>query len=103
MKQTLNNKKNAKEVSFSLPVSIMKQGRRFIAYTPALDIATSASTERKVRASFSELVIIFMEELHEKGTTAEVLSELGWRRVEKVWMPPAVASQSIGMKVPTFA
>ena len=45
----------------------MKQGRRFIAYTPALDIATSASTERKVRASFSELVIIFMEELHEKG------------------------------------
>lgn len=91
-------------ISFNLPVTITKQGRRFVAYTPALDISTSATTEKKVKERFFELVNIFLEELNSMGTTNDVLTELGWKKLQKTWQPPhVVSSQSIGIKIPAFA
>ena len=90
--------------NYNLPVVITKQGRRFVAYIPALDISTSATTEKKVKVLFVELVGIFFEELFNAGTTHEVLTELGWKREQKKWNPPKViSSQSVGIKVPVFA
>jgi hypothetical protein len=103
MKQSLKIKNGVKNVSFNLPMTIMKQGRRFVAYTPALDISTSASTEKKVKENFFELVHIFLEELQEKGTTNEVLTELGWKKYQKKWLPPVITSKSVGMRFPIFA
>lgn len=91
------------QISFNLPVTITKQGRRFVAYTPALDISTSATTEKKVKESFSELAMLFLEELQNMGTTEDVLKELGWKKTQKNWNPPqVVASQNIGIKIPSF-
>ena len=91
-------------ISFNLPVTITKQGRRFVAYTPALDISTSGTTEKKVKENFFELVNVFLEELHTMGTTHDVLTELGWKKSQKIWQPPQViSSSSIGIKIPVFA
>lgn len=88
----------------NLPVVIMKQGRRFVAYTPALDISTSATTEKKVKTMFTELVHLFIEELEIRGTTHTVLTELGWRKEQKKWSPPKVLNtSSLGVHMPTFA
>lgn len=88
------------KISFNLPVTITKQGRRFVAYTPALDISTSGSTEKKAQENFFEIVNIFLEELHTMGTTNDVLSELGWKKTQKVWHPPQVIStRNVGIKV----
>jgi len=46
-----------------LPLTIMKQGKSFIAYTPALDISTSGKSLKDVQKKFIELVHIFIEEL----------------------------------------
>ena len=54
--------------------------KKVVAYSPALDIATSGKNEKEASKRFAELVMIFFEELKEMGTTDDVLSELGWHK-----------------------
>ncbi len=91
-------------LSFNLQVLITKQNKRFVAYTPALDIATSGKTEKEVKSRFAELANIFLQEIIEAGTAESVLEELGWKKVQKKWTPPKIiSSQSIGFQMPAFA
>ena len=53
----------------NLPVTIFKEGKNYVAYSPALDLSTSASTYKKAQARFSEIVEIFFEELFTLGKT----------------------------------
>ena len=95
------------KTSFSfnkLPVTITKQGKRLVAYSPALDVSTSGKSIKDVQKKFSELVYIFLEEIIEAGTVNEVLLELGWKKVQQKWNPPRViSSKSIGVRLPAFA
>jgi len=70
-------------VEVKLPVSIFKEGKHFIAYTTALDLSTSGKSYEDVKRRFDEAVRIFFEEVIEKGTVEDVLTELGWRKNEK--------------------
>ena len=89
---------------FSLPISIIKEGRYYIAYSPALDLSTSAKTFEEVKKRFDEVVEIFFEELLEKGTLDKVLNELGWQKVDKEWYPPVVvANETENFKIPLSA
>lgn len=92
----------AKKLGFiSLPVSILKEGKYFIAYSPALDLSTSGKSFGEVKKRFEEVVQIFFEELFEKGTEEEVLSDLGWQKVQKEWVPPiVVAQESENFRIP---
>lgn len=92
-----------KNFSFSIPVVITKQGKRFVAYTPALDISTSGKSEKEVKVRFEELAKIFFDEIVEAGTVTDVLSELGWKKEQKKWAPPRVVSSSaIGLRIPAL-
>lgn len=73
-----------------LPVQMMKEGSRFVAFCPALDIATQGKTFEEAQKMFAELVNIFFEELAEKGTTEKVLIQCGWKKLstQKRWDPP---------------
>ncbi len=84
------NKLTLKEVN--LPVTIFKEGKNYVAYSPALDLSTSASTYKKAQTRFSEIVEIFFDELSEMGTLESVLSSLGWQKVKSSWQPPVVIS-----------
>lgn len=89
---------------FNLPVLITKQNKRFVAYTPALDISTSGKSEKDAKEKFVELAGLFLEEIIEAGTADDVLSELGWKKVQRIWTPPKIVSSSpIGLKIPVFA
>ena len=84
-----------------LPVSVFKEGKFFIAYTPALDISTSGKTYAEVKQRFDEVVKIFFEEIIDKGTFKEVLQELGWRKIHKEWSPPPiVAHEAEEIRIP---
>jgi hypothetical protein len=92
-----------KQLSFSLPVLVTKQGKRFVAYTPALDISTSGKSAKDVKEKFAELANIFLEEIMERGTANDVLAELGWKKAQKKWTPPQIiSSQSIGFNMPVL-
>lgn len=61
-----------------VPVQIFKEGKAFIAYSPVLEVSTSATTFELVKKRFTQAVQIFFEELDDLGTTDEVLPNLGW-------------------------
>ncbi|MDA2921974.1 type II toxin-antitoxin system HicB family antitoxin [Patescibacteria group bacterium AH-259-L07] len=92
------------KVEVNLPVSVFREGKSFIAYTPALDLSTCGKNYDEAKKRFNEAVEIFFEETLKKGTLSEVLQELGWKRVKTKWMPPAVVSQELeSVKVPLSA
>lgn len=92
-----------KNISYNIPITIMKQGKRFVAYSPAFDISTSGKSQKDVFKKFEEIVGIFLEEIIEMGTLNDVLSELGWKKVQKKWNPPQVVSSSlVGVSIPSF-
>lgn len=88
----------------SLPISILKEGKYYIAYSPALDLSTSGKTFEEVKKRFEEVVGIFFEELSEKGTLDKVLGELGWQKVQKEWIAPVViANETESFNIPLSA
>lgn len=85
----------------NIPVTIFKEKDTFIAYTPVLDLATSADSFEKVKKRFEEIVALFFEELQKKGTMDDVLSSLGWIKKTQKWQPPVSVSHSIeSIRVP---
>jgi len=82
------------KIKVNLPVSFLKEGNKFVAYTPVLDISTSGRTLKETQKRFSELVEIFFEELIEMGTLDEVLRNLGWTKLQAKWTPPVLVSQN---------
>jgi len=90
-------------LEFKLPVSILREGKKYVAYTPALDLSTSGRSYGEVKKRFNEIVNIFFEELIKKGTLEEVLRDLGWKRIQTKWNPPVVVSQeSQTVRVPVI-
>ena len=81
-------------IQTELPVTILREGKSYIAYTPALDISTVGKTHEEAQKRFVELVEIFFQELSEMGTLEEVLKSLGWSKVRSKWFSPVVVSQN---------
>lgn len=90
---------------FSLPVTVFKEGKYFIAHTPLLNLSVQGQTEEEARKRFVDAVVLFFEELDDMGTTNEALLELGWKKFEKEWRPPAVSlvTQPVEVPVPVAA
>jgi hypothetical protein len=87
-----------------LPIQIFKQGKRFVAYTPLLDLSTSGRTENEVKVRFNEIIHIFFEELAEAGTLDEVMKNLGWQKIKARWQPPqVVANEEMSVSIPMMA
>jgi len=86
-----------KKISFQfrLPVTFLREGKRFVAYSPALDLSTSGKTFKEAQKRFFEAAMIFFEEIAKKGTFDEVLANLGWQKVKKDWQPPMIVSQKL--------
>lgn len=95
---------NTRIQAAKLPVTILKQGKRYVAHSPALDLSTSGKSEKEVKKRFEQIVGIFFDELVDAGTLNEVLTELGWKKVAKKFQPPHVVSQkSISVRMPVVA
>ena len=84
-------------LQFNLPVSILREGKKYIAYTPALDLSTSGNTFDQAKKRFDEIVHLFFEEIMKENTTEEVLKDLGWQKVNAKWNPPIVISNESQM------
>ncbi|MBI4127649.1 MAG: hypothetical protein HY459_01115 [Parcubacteria group bacterium] len=89
------------ELAFTLSIVILKEGTRFIAYAPALDLSTGGTTVKIAKKRIVEAATLFFEEIDRKGTTEEVLSELGWQKAKRQWRPPLLVSrESQSLRVP---
>lgn len=80
------------QIQFLIPVSVLKEGKDFVAYSPVLDLSTVGKTFENAKRMFGEAAQIFFEEIVEKGTIEEVLTDLGWRKINRTFSPPVVVS-----------
>lgn len=80
-----------------LTVSFYREGNKFIAYSPALDLSTCGDSQEQAKKRFEEILHIFLEEVEKMGTLEDVLLECGWKKIghpQKCWQPPVFVGQS---------
>ena len=92
------------QAQYNISVTFLKEGKRFIAYSPLLDLSTSGKTYEEAKQRFSEAVRIFLKELARKDTLEEVLGDLGWQKINRKWIPPVfIGHESHSVRVPLSA
>ncbi len=71
--------------SFAVDVEliILKEGKYYVAYCPALELSSYAKSESKVLSAFEENLEIFFEETTRKETLEKVLLGFGWTLQQK--------------------
>jgi hypothetical protein len=92
-----------RQIAVNLPVAFIKEGKRVVAYTPALDLSTSGKDEAEAKTRFGEIVGIFFKDLIEQGTLGAVLSSLGWQQINSAWNPPVISQKSVNVAIPVCA
>lgn len=99
-KQTLINSANS--VGVEVSVFIIKEGKQFTAYCPALELSSYGPSAEEAKANFDEAMVIFLEETERKGTLEKVLLKLGWslqQKPKRSFQPPTL-SQRLLKKYP---
>lgn len=79
-----------------LSVIFFKEGNKFIAYSPALNLSTCGDSVGEAKKRFEEIEQLFFEEIDKMGTLEDVLLECGWKKVnypQKRWQPPIFVGQ----------
>ena len=81
-------------IETKIPVLFFQEGKKVIAYSPALDLSSCGDTEQQARKRFAEAAVIFLKEIHKMGTMEEVLEECGWHKLpnQRKWSPPIYRS-----------
>jgi len=85
------------KIKTKLGVIFFKEGKKFIAYSPAIDFSSCGNTFVQAKKRFSEAVNIFFEETIKMGTIENVLKDCGWRKISRPqehWVPPTIICQS---------
>ena len=77
---------------FSFTVHIFKEGKKYVAYVPELDLSSCGETEDEARKNIQDAVRGFLETSAEMGTLDEILEEAGYRREGETWKPPEFVS-----------
>lgn len=63
----------SKLIQLNLPVTFLREKKRFVAYSPALDLSTSGKNFEEAQKRFAEIARIFFDEIISRGTIDEVL------------------------------
>jgi hypothetical protein len=90
-----------------VPVFYSKEGRSFVAYSPALDLSSCGRTLAQAQKRFSTAVALFLGELEDMGTLDSVLTELGWKkqsRSPKEWVAPHLLKRAqLEVRIPAHS
>lgn len=80
----------------------MKEGKVFIAYSPALDLSTHGKSIDEAKKNFAEALGLFLEELVEHDTLDLVLENMGWKKKQSQWQPPVGVERvlSVPFRIP---
>jgi predicted RNase H-like HicB family nuclease len=75
---TQSLKRNRNKLEARLEVAVYKEGKYFVAYCPALEVSSYATTIEKAKERFGEELKIFLDETIRKGTLERLLLQYGW-------------------------
>ncbi len=81
----------------TLTVTFYREGNKFIAYSPALNLSTCGDSQDQAKRRFEEILGIFLGEVDKMGTLEDVLLECGWKKIghpQRHWQPPVFVGQT---------
>jgi predicted RNase H-like HicB family nuclease len=81
-------KRNRNKLEANLEVAFYKEGKYFVAYCPAVEVSSYASTIEKAKERFGEELKIFFDETVKRGTLEKLLIQYGWVLQRKEFKPP---------------
>lgn len=91
-------------ITTQIPVFYLKEGKFFVCYTPAFDLAASGKTLEEAKKSFDASYQLIIEEVVKDGSLEEVLEGYGWAKIKNKWSAPQVVGQeSKDIKIPAYA
>jgi len=76
-----------------IQIQFLKEGKQFIAYSPALDLSAAGESFEEAKKNFSEVLEIFLEEVGED--IVEVLIQLGWEKQSDRLTPPVIIAHEL--------
>jgi predicted RNase H-like HicB family nuclease len=80
---------------------IFKEGRKFVAHTPELDVSSCGGTKQKALKNLKEAVRLFLEEAEKMGTLEQILEEAGYLKGKsKLEGPKFISIQRISLPLP---
>ncbi|MEK7655142.1 MAG: type II toxin-antitoxin system HicB family antitoxin [Patescibacteria group bacterium] len=88
------------ELAVEIPVTIKKDVSSYIAYSPALDLASQGDSVQDAKRMFAEAAELFIEECERMNTLDDVLLDLGWEKIQNEWHPPAFEQTSERVRMP---
>ena len=75
--------------NLSFTVHLFREGDRYVAHVPELDISSCGETQEKARANIKDAVRGFLEAAEDnKGILDEILEEAGYQRIGAEWKGP---------------
>ncbi len=81
-----------KPIKLKYEARIWPEGQWYIASAWPLDVVTAGKSRDEAEAMLREAVLLFLEEIEDIGTTADVLQECGYREESGVWVHPDVST-----------
>lgn len=76
----------------SYTVHTFKEGNKFVAYVPELDVSSCGSTNEEAGKNIREAVQAFLQISAEMGTLQDILEEAGYIREGDSWRAPEFVS-----------
>ena len=86
-----------RKIKAKLGVIFFREGKKFIAYSPAVDLSSCGNTFTQAKKRFAEALNVFFEETIKMGTLEDVLRDCGWQKAsypQKHWVPPIIIGQA---------
>lgn len=82
--------RNKNVIAADVTVMLYQQGDYTVAYCPALDLSSYATTEDEAVIAFKEALAIFLEYCEENGTLEQNLVACGWKLRQGYFQPEEV-------------
>ena len=91
-------------IKADIPVIFMKEGKAFVCFSPALDLAAHGDSFEDAYKSFKTTLRLFAEEVTRMGTWQKVLQDCGWTKINKILSPPEFIGEDVqSIEIPVGA
>ena len=87
-------------IQSTLDVIVTKEGKYYVAFSPALQLSSYGDTPKEAQSAFDEALEIFFEETSAKGTLERELISLGWTLSKANYLSPYLPAETMNMMYP---
>jgi predicted RNase H-like HicB family nuclease len=88
-------------IQIEFTTQIFKEGRTFVAHTPALDVSSCGGSKEKALRNLKEAVRLFLDEAEKMGNLEQILEEAGYlKRRGRLEGPRFVATRRVSLPLP---